>query len=430
MKNMSIPLKLYLFLVYLVGLTALVIGIEALQANHWQYVFFFTLLGIIAESVGIKLDDNMAISVCYGILLAAIFVFKTPVVAIIGMFSMILYVDRHDNHVEHIFNTPFYKRLFNGCAYATALTLSMYVYNFFDKSVNDITILNLSIIGILASVICYIVFTVILYAFLVARIEKKPFFKILQSRRWFFLAFNILALSPLGIISALVFMNFGYFGMILFFGPLLLARHSYKLYIDTKKMYSDMIVALSSAVDAKDQYTNGHSYRVADYAIGIAKELGLSETQIEIVKTASILHDIGKIGIEDRILNKPGALESTEYSEIKKHPEIGARILEQVHNLSDVAHIIKFHHERFDGKGYPKGLKGDIVPYESYIIAVSDAFDAMTSDRPYRKAMSIEEAISIIKENAGKQFHPRVVEGFLQYIEAMSGQHMTIQACS
>jgi len=211
---------------------------------------------------------------------------------------------------------------------------------------------------------------------------------------------------------ALAYINYGWFALLLFYGPLLLARYSFKLYLDMRNIYFETIKALSNAIDAKDHYTNGHSHRVAHYSEVIARKMGLTGKSIDIIKTAAILHDIGKIGIEDHILNKPSHLTDNEFYLIKQHPSIGAKILEDVDFLGEVSRIIKSHHERYDGKGYPNGLKEGEIPIEASILAVADAFDAMTSNRPYRKAMTFNAAINIIDGESGKQFNPIVVKTF------------------
>lgn len=171
----------------------------------------------------------------------------------------------------------------------------------------------------------------------------------------------------------------------------------------------DLVSSLVSAIEAKDKYTLGHSQRVSDYAVSLAKKLNMSKEQINEIRIAGMLHDVGKIGISDEILHKPAKLSKDEYEEVKKHPSIGSFILNTL-DLSDTTmEAINYHHERYDGKGYPLGLSGKELSLEAQIIALSDAYDAMTSDRPYRKAMTHEEAISEIKRCSDTQFNPELV---------------------
>jgi response regulator RpfG family c-di-GMP phosphodiesterase len=183
--------------------------------------------------------------------------------------------------------------------------------------------------------------------------------------------------------------------------------------------YVQTIRALSEAVDAKDAYTRGHSERVGVYASKIAREMNFPKDVIERVYIAGLLHDVGKIGVRDAVITKPERLTPEEYLEIKAHPEIGFRILEPVEFLRDVAPCVRHHHEWFDGsdRGYPDRLRGDQIPLPSRIILVADTVEAMTSDRPYRKALSLEAVISEIHKYTGTQFDPKVTEPFLRLIE-------------
>ncbi len=188
---------------------------------------------------------------------------------------------------------------------------------------------------------------------------------------------------------------------------------------DLRTAYMSTVRALAEAIDAKDAYTRGHSERVAIYASRIARELGSKRQFIERIYLAGLLHDIGKIGVPDAIITKPGRLTPEEYEAMKQHPAIGARILEPVSFLADVVPCVRHHHEWFDGsdKGYPDRLRGLQIPYPSRIILVADTVEAMTSDRPYRKAVPLEAVIQEIQLFQGSQFDPEVAEAFLALIE-------------
>lgn len=188
--------------------------------------------------------------------------------------------------------------------------------------------------------------------------------------------------------------------------------------VDTLKSASlDTIKALSEAVELKDPYTRGHCEKVTQYALEIARRLNLPEGKIKNLEYASYLHDCGKIGVDAKILNKPSQLTSKEWALIKKHSEMGENVVNQVKLVRKVAPLIRSHHERYDGSGYPDGLAGDEIPIGARIIAVADAYDAMTSDRPYRKALSAKEAVAILLKGKGRQFDPLVVEHFLEFLK-------------
>jgi len=186
---------------------------------------------------------------------------------------------------------------------------------------------------------------------------------------------------------------------------------------ELRALFNGLIFAFASALDAKSPWTKGHSERVTAYALSIAKEMGLDESELETLKTAAILHDIGKIGTYDVILDKPGRLTDREFALIKEHPVKGAEILKHVKQLEPVIPIIRHHHERLDGRGYPDGLKGDDIPLLSRIICVADSFDSMTANRPYRPAPGKKYAIDELKRCSGTQFDPKVVEAFLRLLE-------------
>lgn len=178
--------------------------------------------------------------------------------------------------------------------------------------------------------------------------------------------------------------------------------------------YRETVAAASAAIDARDAYTAGHSRRVADIACKVGKELGMGESQLECLELAALFHDIGKIGVPDYILNKPGRLNEDEFTKIQAHPVLGYNILEKIEFLSPMLPAILYHHERPDGKGYPEGLKGDEIPIGAAIIAIADTYDAMTSNRPYRIALSHETAVEELKKYSGVQFKEEVVDAFLK----------------
>ena len=190
-----------------------------------------------------------------------------------------------------------------------------------------------------------------------------------------------------------------------------------RLYEDMRRTFRQSIQALCMALEAKHPYTRGHSQRVAIYSKLIAEAMGMSEDEVDSVYNAALLHDIGKIGIRQDELDKPGSLTEEEYRMFKEHVVISKKILEPLAFLKDLIPGAYYHHERMDGKGYPEGLKGDEIPLMSRIIMVTDAYDAMTSDRAYRKALKHEEAIKELKKNAGTQFDPEVVDIFVRVIE-------------
>jgi putative nucleotidyltransferase with HDIG domain len=176
--------------------------------------------------------------------------------------------------------------------------------------------------------------------------------------------------------------------------------------------YQAILHILTSALDQRDRVTDGHSRRVADLSLMVARELGIEGDDLLDIERAAILHDIGKLAVPDAILSKPAELTQDEWVEMRRHPDVGYQLVRDVPFLNRAAEIIRGHHERFDGTGYPLGLKGDSIPLGARIFAVVDAYDAMTSDRPYRLALSHDEALAEIRHRAGTQFDPVVVVPF------------------
>ncbi|TFG93190.1 MAG: HD-GYP domain-containing protein [Candidatus Atribacteria bacterium] len=189
------------------------------------------------------------------------------------------------------------------------------------------------------------------------------------------------------------------------------------LYQKIQESYFEIVKALAQAIEAKDPYTHGHSARVVEYATLIAQKLNLQEEKKEQLKYAAMLHDIGKIGVSGLILNAPRNLTNEEYDEIKKHPSIGENIIQHVTLLQPIKLLIRYHQEWYNGKGYPDGLSGENIPLCARIISVADVYDAMKSDRPYRKALTEETAIQELKGGSVIQFDPKIVEIFLEILE-------------
>ena len=186
---------------------------------------------------------------------------------------------------------------------------------------------------------------------------------------------------------------------------------------EIKEAYFGMIHAFANAIEMRDSYTGNHIKKVSRIAVLLGKGMGFSKKKLEELNIAAILHDIGKIGIPDDILTKPSALTKIEYDKIKKHPEIGYDIIKNIESMRPIMPYILYHQERFNGTGYPKGLKGEKIPVEVRILSLADALEAMTSDRPYRKKMTLEEAYEEIISNAGKQFDPNIVDIFVKLWE-------------
>jgi putative nucleotidyltransferase with HDIG domain len=227
-----------------------------------------------------------------------------------------------------------------------------------------------------------------------------------------------LSFIALGTLVAVVYLSAGPVGLVLFGIPFLVARHSFQLYIEIRNDLKDFVRALSEVLEEVDPYTRQHSVRVSQYAIRLARGMGLSEHEVDEIEYAALVHDLGKIGPHHQhILQKPGSLSHEEQRTLRGHPAAGAEIVQKVRALRRSAEIVRSHHERPDGRGYPFGLMSEDVPIGARILNVADAFDAMTSDRPYRRALSAGSALRELEQGSGTQFDAQVVGCLLRLNE-------------
>lgn len=423
----QLPTRARVYVLLIIGV-AIAFGIY-LANNYgiggYSSFLLFALLSFIAESMAVPLlGEGGAVSVGYAVNFSAMVILGPLPAALSSSIGVIFrYVKLPNNKTYHILNTPIYKIIFNGAQCFLSIGIPSIVYYSFDISTADPTFYT-KLFPLTLALITYLIINTSIITKLFSILNKQSFWGMFVNNIKWTLP-NSFVIGTLGIFISILYINYGSIIMILFFGPLLLARHSFKLYVDMKNLYMETVYALTKAVEAKDPYTNGHSIRVAEYSEKLAIFLRLPQKKISTIKTAAMLHDIGKIGIEDYILNKPAKLTDEEFIKIKAHPVIGVNILSDVDFLSEVKELIIKHHERYDGRGYPDGIGGDIVPIEAYILSVADAFDAMTSDRSYRKGMTTEEAIEIISKEAGHQFHPRIAEEFIVMLKQELAQEST-----
>ena len=227
--------------------------------------------------------------------------------------------------------------------------------------------------------------------------------------------YTLFTLAPIAWILVFLYSQAGFWATCLMTLPLYAVWLAAERFAEMREGFISTIRALSHAIEARDTFTSGHSTRVSEVAISIGKIMKLPDEDIERLEWAGILHDVGKIGVPDAVLMKPGFLTEAERELIQEHPVIGALIVNPIRMLGTEVPIIRHHHERYDGKGYPEGLVGEEIPLLSRVMAVADSFDAMTSQRPYRMVpMTIQQAVDEIRKQAGAQFDPVVVEAFLQ----------------
>jgi len=403
---LSIKLKVYIGII--TGLTiALFIYLFpslSLISGTWLAIIFFIALSIIAEFMPVDLPVGGRVTIGFPIDFVVIIIYG-PLFAICVTFIGEILGD--------IFNkkTIWYKTLFNASQYALSAGVAGIVYQGLGGVVGLVNISNY----IIPAAICAISYFLInssLFMIVISLAEGVSILSVWKNRIRGIIA-TYIALAPIGFVMALVYTSIGVWGIILFFFPLILARRSFELYTKMRKVYLDTIRALAAAIDAKDPYTKGHSERVAQIAVLLAQELDLSDRDIENIEYTALLHDIGKIGIDDMILGKSSKLSNEEFKKIKEHPIVGAKIIEPIDFLKNSYKIIYHHHEKYNGGGYPDGLKEKDIPLCARIIGVADAYDAMGSDRPYRKKLSKEKILKEFTEQSGKQFDPQIVNALM-----------------
>ncbi|MCB2293263.1 HD-GYP domain-containing protein [Clostridium algoriphilum] len=423
MKKLPLNFKIYLFTIYLLTFMSFLVFFKTESSNYFPVRFdiliFFIFLTALTESITVTYR-NISFSTSFAITVASFILFGTLNAIIILVFGFICRAFKVDSKYKHVFNTPFYGTLFNCCGFTLPIIYGNYFYKLTGgttyKGRLDSNLLPIIVFGI----VFYIINTFIISMVYSITNKKGIIYSFLINFKLVLL--NTFAMTPFGILLAYLFNLYSYVGVLLVLVPIVLARYTFSLYIQTKSQYVETLDALMLAIEARDVYTQGHSKRVAEISGSIAKELKYSEWKIEQLNMASLLHDVGKIGIDDHILNKPGKLTDDEFNVIKKHPLIGYNILKDIKNLENILPIVRHHHERYDGKGYPDGKRDDELILSVFIVQLADSIDAMATNRPYRKALSQDVIIEELKKHSGSQFHPKVVEAYFRVLEKQKKQ--------
>lgn len=408
--------KVYISIVIALGLSFLIYSMLKISKDTIPDIILFGLFAALAESMPIYVTKEIAVSVGFAIDLMALLILGPYEAAIVATIGVLFQFGRYpDGKIRHVFNFPYYKTLFNTSELALSVGIAGLVFQYLGGLPGTYIYPQHLFAAILAAVIYYILNAFIVAELVALLINKSLMYILTKDFKWTIP--NFLFLAFLGIVMTEAFVRIGYISFVLLFIPLFMVRYMFKLYIDLKQSYYDTINVLMKALDAKDKYTAGHSQSVERIAALLSRELGLSESHIERIRIAALLHDIGKIGVKEEVLNKPGKLTDEEMNLIREHPVKGYEILSEVPSLKDVALWVRYHHEWYNGSGYPDGLKGEEIPLEAQILSLADVFDALVSDRPYRDAFSQEEAYKIILEHEGTQFSPKLIDAFKKAFE-------------
>ncbi len=400
-------LYVYVAAVVVAGATLLFMCPPKVSGHEWTSVALFVVLVFAAESRPITLPHGGgSVSVGFWVIYAAIVIWGPGAGAWIAALGTLRWRELTGQVSPE-------KVLFNRGQLALAAGLAGLAYMALGGIPGTI---DLSIPKLVALAVCGLVYfmvnltSVVIAMALAQGVSMRAMW--LTNFKWVIPQY--LLLTPMAVLLAHLYLSLGPLWVLVFVMPLLAARQSMQLYNDMRQDYLSTISALITAIEAKDPYTKGHSESVRRHTVAIAKEMGLAADAAERLEYASLLHDIGKIGVDEAILRKPGRLTDEEYSQIKAHPAIGASIVGKLRLLGQEADTVRYHHEWINGRGYPDGLKGDQIPMGARVISVADAYDAMTSDRPYRRTLSQHEAVEELRRCSGSQFDPKVVEAMVK----------------
>ena len=407
---MSLKLKIYIGVITASAIALFIYLSPSLPllSNIWPVLIFFLAISVFAEFIPVDLPIGGVISIGFPIDFVVILVYGPALAMLIAAFSALI-----GEIIEK--KVSWYKIIFNSSQCALSAGVAGLVYQYTGGIIGFQNFFKFIVPAALVAFI-YCIINLISVTMVISLDQGSRFTAVWRTNFQEILP-TYLAEAPLGFLMAIVYVEVGIFGILLFFLPLLLARRSFELYTKMRKMYLETIRALAAAIDAKDTYTKGHSERVTQTSVALARELNLSEREIENIEYAALLHDIGKIGIADNILGKDSSLTNKEFDKIKEHTVMGAKIIEPIDSLKNSYEAIYHHHERYDGKGYPDGIKEKDIPLSARIIAVADAYDAMGSDRPYRKKLSQDKIMKELTEQSGKQFDPEVVKALISVLD-------------
>ena len=407
---MSLKLKIYIGVITVSAIALFIYLIPSLLSlsNIWLVLIFFLAISVFAEFIPVNLPMAGSITIAFPIDFLLILVHGPALAMLIAALGALI-----GEIIER--KISWYKVIFNASQYALTAGIAGIAYQQAGGVVGAQNIFRF----ILPATLCALTYCIVNITFFVMVVSFAQNVRIKKIWRTSIKEMipSYIAEAPMGFLMAIVYTEVGIVGILLFFLPLLLARRSFELYTKMRKVYLDTIRALAAAIDAKDPYTKGHSERVSEMSVVLAQELNLSDNDIENIEYTALLHDIGKIGIDDSILGKKGSLTDQEFDKIKEHTIMGANIIQPVDFLKNSYRAIYHHHERYNGKGYPDGIKSEDIPILARIIAVADAYDAMSSDRPYRKKLSKDKILKELKDQSGKQFDPEIVKVLISVLD-------------
>jgi len=319
--------------------------------------------------------------------------------------------------VEIISRKQWYKVLFNVGQYSISMVLTSLAFNFLRLSHDSISLdIIRDLPAILISVLVYYLLNTFFVSVVITLFSDNRFIDVFFNDYKSIAAFYF-SNTPISIAASLLYNEQSPYTILILVPSLIMANQTLRWYHSLHIQTVETLNVLADIVDERDTYTYSHSLRVAEYSRKIAQELNLPSDVVNEIETAGRVHDVGKITIEDSVLRKPGKLTEKEYNIIKEHPVVAHRLLKNLKPYKNGVKYVLYHHERIDGKGYPEGISGMAIPLGARILAVSDCYDAMTSDRPYRKALPQTVAVEELRKHSGTQFDPVIVKAFIEVLE-------------
>jgi putative nucleotidyltransferase with HDIG domain len=416
----GLTLKIYQMAVSAVGIVLLISFSAFYPINDKFCIIFFAILAIIAETQSVYLGSRQSVSISSAVIIAATLT-GGPAAAVWAAAASVCgsITKVSSKKTYHMFNSPALLTMFNIGNYVISISAMSFIYfKMGGELINHqmtfpqvMLTINKNAVELLIAILLSILVNAILFSiYLFIRKDIKSPKELLSTLLYPVVSLFVICL--LGIILTALYVAYGWFLVVLFFAPFMLARYVFITYNELRSSYMQTVESLAFAIEAKDEYTSGHSRRVAEYSSMIAVEMKLTNRRRENLKYAALLHDVGKIGIPESILNKPSKLNEEEWKLIKSHPEKGAHIVEDIEFLSDAVEIIKSHHEWYNGTGYPCGKSVKELSVEAMILCVADAYDAMTSNRPYRSTIEPQAAMQEVHDKVNIQFSGDIVNAF------------------
>lgn len=400
-------MRWYSFATIVTSLAMYAVLVHEYPIANWAPVLALMVLTFVVENFAFQLPIAGSVSLSFAAIYAAL-LYSGPVGAVLCA------VAASTTFEEARAGKPLVLRAFNLGQLALAAGTAGLVYHGVGGNVvaSGSAAIAGNLVAYLAAAVTFFVINVALVGYAASLLTGRRFGVMLREQGFLSYGASVVVLALLGLLISYVLVLGSWFGLLILVMPFVAARRTFRVYAELAEAYTSTVRSLVTAIEAKDPYTRGHSERVAIYARRLAEHLGRPTPEADLLERAALLHDVGKIGISLDTLTSPAQLSAEEIRAIRMHPVLGGELVEEIDFLSDAAPIVRHHHERFDGAGYPDGLVGEAIPLLARVLTVADSYDAMTSDRAYRPRMTQDEAIEEMLRVKGMQLDAAIVERF------------------